>query len=453
MKIRACWAENPQEIHRRRRRACGGFCKDEFYELLKYPRPINARDDFYKATFGPIFKQIEKALFSHSAFIKKVPEKDRPAYILEILNSPEPFVVEGDDGLCKINGKIFVTDFSSFEAHFTDELLDILENELYRYMLSSLKTKYQRQFIELFTETTQTANTISYGGMKEVDGVSGRWLFRVWAKRMSGEMTTSLGNGFSNLMIMTFAKDCAEQQGMNVDVNWFKSLGCLCKLEVVDDPSEASFCGMIFEPASCQMLRDPRSTILKFGWTSKAYARASGSLAMRLLRMKSISLAHVSGSCPVLWALAKRCIELTDSYRNADLLRLVRGSSYEREQLTLRLLSAPIFTEPTTETRVLFEKLYGIPISDQLRMETLLLAMELGPLPAEVVTLLRFPDVAYTLWDEYVISDPRDLDGFVSQHVEEKILVAQPEWQKAAAKVCRARAKARPPRRTTWLPT
>lgn len=330
--------------------------------------------------------------------------------------------------------------------------MDILENELYRYMLSKLKTKYQRQFVQFFTETTQTTNTVSYGGMKEVDGRSGRWLFRVWAKRMSGEMTTSLGNGFSNLMIMTFAKHCAERLGMNVDTDWFKSLGCLCKLQVVDDPSEASFCGMIFEPASCQMIRDPRSTILKFGWTSKIYARASGSLAMRLLRMKSISLAHVAGSCPVLWALAKRCIDLTDGYRNADLCRLVRGSSYEREQLTLRLMSSTIFEEPTMETRVLFEKLYDISVSDQVRIEGLLLDMELGPLPAEVVTLLKFPALQYTLWDEYVITDPRDVDGFVSQPVEEKILVAQPEWQKAASRVCRARTKARPKRTSMWLP-
>jgi hypothetical protein len=154
------------------------FVKSEFYELFKHFRMINARCDTFKASVGPVFKVIEHEIFKNPAFIKKIPVMERPEYIC--------------NRILKGGGLYMETDYSSFESLFTPQLMRSCEMIMYKYMSRDLLGG--TTWFSLVERTITGTNAIS------------NKYFKAWVegKRMSGEMNTSLGNGFSNLMIMKF---------------------------------------------------------------------------------------------------------------------------------------------------------------------------------------------------------------------------------------------------------
>lgn len=81
---------------------------------------INSRTDEFKTLTGPTFKLIEKQVFANPWFIKNVPVRERCDYIVERLYKP---------GM-----KYYSSDYTSFEALFTPEIMRVVERELYHYM-------------------------------------------------------------------------------------------------------------------------------------------------------------------------------------------------------------------------------------------------------------------------------------------------------------------------------
>ncbi len=67
-----------------------------------------------------MFHRIEKALFQLDPFIKKIPVPERGKYIYSMLYEP--------------GAKYYASDYTAFETHFTADLMDAVEFELYRYM-------------------------------------------------------------------------------------------------------------------------------------------------------------------------------------------------------------------------------------------------------------------------------------------------------------------------------
>lgn len=67
-----------------------------------------------------MFKRIEQALFQLPYFIKKIPVEERATYVL--------------DRLFESGAIYYSSDYTSFETHFTAELMDAVEFELYRFM-------------------------------------------------------------------------------------------------------------------------------------------------------------------------------------------------------------------------------------------------------------------------------------------------------------------------------
>lgn len=161
--------------------AVNSFVKDEFYLEYKHPRLINSRHDMFKCVSGPYFKLIEKELFSLPWFIKKIPVSERADYIMDRVYTP--------------GGVYIATDYTAFETHFTKEMMQIVEFQLYKYLTRNLPSKHD-----------------FYGMLEVISGVnklySHNFSVELEATRMSGEMCTSLGNGFSNLMFMLYA--CSE---------------------------------------------------------------------------------------------------------------------------------------------------------------------------------------------------------------------------------------------------
>ncbi len=403
------------------------FMKDEGYaaDEYKHARGINSRSDEYKCAVGPIFKLIEAEVFKHPAFIKKIPVDQRAKYIME--------------RIYREGGVYIATDYTSFEALFTKLLMTVCEFQLYRYMTQYLpeSAEFDRHMDEVLGGT----NHCSYK------------FFSLWveATRMSGEMCTSLGNGFSNLMLLKFAcsyigaecYECVEGddglarcEGGTPTKELFERLGMRIKLEKHLDLSKASFCGLVFDTTEMKNVTDPRKVIASFGWTEMRYARAKTSKLAQLLRCKSLSLAFQYPGCPIISALARYGLRVT---RNVTVgQRLLRNMrNYEREFLGFMLgtygderglVHEPkIPDEPVgPRTRDLVAELYGISIAQQLHLEAVLDAkQDLSPID---VSVLEFPVIWYEYFQSYALKVR--LDGPLNRpgHLWEKRPGFRKEW-------------------------
>lgn len=374
------------------------FIKDEFYPEIKYPRTINPRDDYFKVFSGPIFHAIEKRVFALPVFIKKVPIDQRGRYIM--------------DTVYATGARYVLTDYTSFESSFTKEAMENLEMKLYSWMSHKLPGG-----VDWF-EAIRTALT----GMQKLE--SKMVTTTTLAGRLSGDMCTSLGNGFSNYMLMLFAAQqlnlgtlfgvfegddglCRFSTGLHPPAEYFRRFGFNVKMEVVDEIGQASFCGMVFEEHSCQQMCEPLGVLASFGWTSARYLKASDKTLLALTRAKALSLAFERPGCPILSAFAHRVIYLTRGIDCRWVAQSRNTTHWMRERLHYVTTNKAPFEEPTTATRLLFEELYDISIEEQLKLERDFERLEISHFCVD----LQFPTLWRDIWDRYVLPlppNPRD---------------------------------------------
>jgi hypothetical protein len=331
------------------------FVKTENYPEYKHCRLINSRSDQFKVFSGPRFKAIEAAVYALPAFIKHVPVKDRSARVASLRNS---------------NLRYFGTDFTAFESHFLPEIMDALEFQVYRHCLQN------DAHLDYLLRTLSSENV-----MRTSSVVS---LCR--ARRMSGETNTSLGNGLSNYILALFL---ASEAGGHLNgyvegddglfacdfeltAAMYARLGFTIKIVEVKDPCEASFCGLIFSENG-EIIRDPRAFLSSFGWTS-SFIHAGPRIMDELLRAKSLSSVYETPQCPIVGAMARLGLSLTEGVAP----RFVDDGYHKHPRDTLYL---PPF-QPGPETRLLFERLYGIPVQQQLEVERLISSHNLAAVSA-----------------------------------------------------------------------
>lgn len=319
------------------------FVKTEAYPEYKHARMINSRCDVFKAFSGRYFKAIENEVYKLPEFIKHVPVPERPSKIRALKQN---------------NRRYFQTDFTAFESHFCLEFMNCCESILYTHCLSGS------------TDGRFISSVISgINNMRTRTGIKAR----VRARRMSGDMCTSLGNGFSNLML---AKFIAFKKNGNIEgfvegddglfscdfeltADDYKSLGFTIKIDEIDDPCKGSFCGMIFSESG-QIIRDPRRFFASFGWTHSCIHGGDNVMA-ELLKAKSLSACHETPSCPVVGALARYGLNISAHAKP----RFVQDGYHEY----VYDVEVPEF-EPTNETRLLFEEIFGVSVENQIYIET-----------------------------------------------------------------------------------
>lgn len=337
------------------------FCKAETYPKFKHMRGINSRSDEFKCWSGPVFKCIEKELFKHPAFIKKVPIDERPEYIY--------------NRIFREGAQYIATDYTSFEASFVTDLMEACEFELYDYMTSNLAC--HDDFMRVIRGVLGGTNECQFKYFKvEVAG-----------KRMSGEMCTSLGNGFTNLMAMLFT--CQRNGNTGVagvvegddglftmvgsppTTEMFAELGLVMKLELHDRLEEASFCGIVFSSEDKKNITNPLEVLADFGWAGRDYVCSSKGTKLALLRCKALSFAHQYKGCPIIGRLAECALRLTSHVKINKILESKSLAQWDREQLLEAIKSDnnTLYEEPGFATRVLVERLYGITTRDQLVIE------------------------------------------------------------------------------------
>jgi len=352
-------------------RKCKSFNKAESYSAYKHLRGINSRSDTFKCFVGPTFAAIEKVLFQMKWFIKKVPVRDRARHVWEAMSSP--------------NAQFYATDYSAFESHFDNRLMTEVEFKLYEYMTAALPTGAS-WFAEV-AETLGGFQTCMYKGF-EVDGVS---------SRMSGEMCTSLGNSFANLMIFLFVASKAGikeedisgfvegddglfkfENHQDIDDSLFAKLGLTIKIEKHTELNQASFCGLIFDPDSLIIITDPREVLADFAWAGPKYVKCRDVRLLELLKAKSLSFLHQYPGCPIIQELALYGLRMTRQTRLTKILEDPKINQWERDQLLaaveyISTHDAEELVRPVSRrSREMVYEMYGIPTHEQLRIENLL---------------------------------------------------------------------------------
>jgi len=380
---------DPEKTHRYFR--CSSFMKDESYPTYKHARAINSRSDEFKCAVGPIFKLIEEKVYAYPAFIKHVPVAERPDYIMERLHR------EG--------AKYLATDYTAFESLFVEKLMIACEFELYSYMTQYLPDG--KNFMRLVREVLGGKNLCVFKHFK----------VSLNATRMSGEMCTSLGNGFSNLMFMLFTcwkAGCTEVIGVVEGDDGlftmignppkeedFAQLGLVIKAVEHDTISTASFCGIVFDPKDRINVTDPAKVLANFGWTQRIYNRTRSGKLKVLLRCKALSYAYQYPGCPIIAELANYGLRVTKTARHLSLMKQLyrKGAdSYKRNEILAAIARGDIpRREPGWNTRLLVEKLYGFTVESQFHIEAYLRSLDtIQPLDDHVL-LAKLPLV----WGDY----------------------------------------------------
>lgn len=335
------------------------FVKREPYMVIKHARCINARNDTFKALVGPIFSAIEKQLFKNPYFIKYVPVADRPRVIME--------------ELYRYNGLYMATDFAHFESHFEKLIFETIEFQLYDHMTQFLPS--HKDFMALLRRVLCGVNVCKFR----------RLLVFIIAGRLSGEMNTSLGNGFTNLMLILYACKCSgivkppgKIEGDDslfviphkIDSTIFEKCGFTIVINYFEKLEHASFCGMIFDRNALQNVTDPYKYLLNFGWLKENYVMSSRKTQMKLLLSRSISLLVTYPACPILTSLAKYGLRCSRRYKYP---KNDGDTRYEKARLRddyERFYTNKFSRDPIhLDTRFLVNDVFKIDIDTQLQIE------------------------------------------------------------------------------------
>jgi len=339
------------------------FVKDEFYPTFKHARGINSRSDEFKCFVGPVFKAIESEVYKNHHFIKHVPVLERSAYIRELLH--------------RVGVSYLATDYSAFESLFSAEVMEQVEFRLYSFMTRNLPI--HRDLMWACHEVLGGQNTCHFRD----------FVVKILAKRMSGEMCTSLGNGFTNLMLMLCVLD--EQKCTNVEgvvegddglfvasgtpptAAHFAEYGFVIKLALHETLSTASFCGIIFEPGDDINLTDPLELMATLGWAPSRYIDAKQHKLTILLRCKALSYAHQYNGCPVVTSVAGWVLRNTRDVASHVIPFLLRSPmntwdkemymKAARDEMRIKPIEVPV------STRLLFEREFLISVEHQLVLE------------------------------------------------------------------------------------
>jgi len=205
--------------------------------------------------------------------------------------------------------------------------------------------------------------------------------------RMSGEMNTSLGNGFYNLIMFHFLTNEMSHDAIATGfvegddglfqvhppeaaptTELFREWGNNIKLE--SQPAHlASFCGNIFDPEDKVVMTDPLKVLANTGWGGRNYIHRKPEVQLALLRCKAWSVLYQYAGSPILQSFANYILRLTDE--NEELERKVTDEQgfWEREKWNKITKTEQLQRTIGNNSRCLVETMWNISIEQQLIIE------------------------------------------------------------------------------------
>lgn len=343
--------------------------KDESYPEYKFPRGIYSRTDAYKTFVGPFFAKLSDRILHSKWFIKHIPVDKRPQVLLDMF-ADKP--------------NLYCTDYSSYEATFVRRAMLSVEFRLYNFVLQN--NPHRDEIMKQINLMTRV-NRCEFWS----------FCFNISAKRMSGEMCTSLGNGFFNLILSFFLareKGNKYYEGMfegDDGIQWvdkirptdqdYANLGCNIKIDIPTCMNEASFCGNVFDVEDKEIVVSPAEAIVSFGYTGKQYIKASKFTKLALLKAKSLSMLYTYPACPMLRELALYGLRMTDEIKDDYMIEKFKRS-YEYKNSYVKKQFDEVFDNLGTNiddkiknkfvkprTRLLVQEKYGISCDLQIKFE------------------------------------------------------------------------------------
>lgn len=340
------------------------FIKVEAHEEPKIPRTINARSIYAKVKFGPYIHAIEEYFYDQTAYFSKhIPVPDR-ARIIQTKFAPYP--------------NIYCGDYTAYESLMDKEMMDVCEKQLVSYMLQNVPK----------------GKVIATEFNKMVSGRNKTKCRDIWvecdATRMSGELSTSLGNGFTNLMCILYIlwnkykrpslSEFPNQKDLDVIIEGddsvigytgdfplltqdFEDVGLWCKLDKHETPETTRFCQVAFAKDDLENIAKIRRVIQKAFFTMANKFKARPSKLMGLLQAKARSLIYEFPACPIVTQMAKMMLRCSYGYEPEVFDKRKYIPTLKEIQI---LLDNHKFTE---HSRLLVEKEQHIPRQTQIELE------------------------------------------------------------------------------------
>lgn len=347
------------------------FIKREFYGEFKEPRTINAPSERLKCVTAPYIKLIEKQVYDHH-FIKHCTRQDVCSRMRRI---------EDNYNL------LYETDYSSFEGTLSTALMQACEMALFRRLLAENQEILSLiHMVDLRQRNLMCTFGHNHGKVK------------LKGSRLSGCMWTSLGNGFTNQMVIEFIRHKTEKRkhlGINIDylvegddgligstvqldMDVAEKLGLKLKLVRGNSGNDLSFCGLCVGPQGL-MPASFKRVVDKFGLTVNADVlredKWNTTYTLRrcdeLMRAKAMCLLVSNKAVPILQTLAMKVLHLTE---DVTVMKKDFNPYWELEMqnvLNESLQPIPV----NVESREFFAERFGISIDDQIYYEEMISKM------------------------------------------------------------------------------
>lgn len=372
------------------------FIKKEAYPEIKAPRLINSRSDAFKKLVGPFTHAIEKDIFSSKFTIKGRNARDQIKIIHDRLSNKLSYLS---------------TDYSKWESSITPEVIDKIE----RILWEQYPSPYPWDFHTWFINHCKSNNLVARGKMNcKVHGV-----------RMSGDMHTSLGNTFINIVLTDYIMSRLGLAwdgffegddgliGLDVIINEDQleqirvmalELGFSLTMECAYTLSEATFLSRHIVDANTAF-REPIKAIVHSQWSFSLHRFPEA----ELLRSRGYGLIMENPRCPILYKLGVSMIQHAGSGR-------IHCDQWYKQYYNipdeLNFDQRSFQDYPTHHDRVQFALLFNIPIDLQLRIED---SIEINDwvMVNELLTRLvktSHPDWVYNY--HFVRNYPRSLDHY-----------------------------------------
>lgn len=338
---------------------------------LKDSRMIYARIDDAKVYFGPYAKLMEEQIFYTS----------NPNNPIKFAKSIEPTLFKKELDEFQDYPNFIQTDYSSFEGSFSPKLMKACEVQMYKYMLSNYPNVR-----DTFIRLSRTNHIRSKFCTATIEGC-----------RMSGDMVTSLSNGFTNMMVQLFLahhykyplrKGLVEgDDGLFAyasssvpKIEEYAQLGFIIKTETKRSVWDTSFCSKIYNNSGT-LTYPPLDFLRNFNWSENPRAK-SGKVTKRLelLSLKALSYLVQFPNCPVIAPIAFALLDKFQiSFDERRLNKLINTDRSIRNWLSRKSLSIRdlmsykehLFHKPTIsyEDRLKYSTNYNFPIHMQLYAE------------------------------------------------------------------------------------